>query len=76
MAKGKSGGKSKSKKKSSICASPSPSKSVEHTISTRKIANGYVTRQSTYRDGKYQDRETFSPTKPKVEISVGGVKGK
>lgn len=36
----------------------------------RKISNGYVVSQSGYKGGKYMERETFTPTKPKIKIAA------
>jgi hypothetical protein len=44
------------------------------TISTRKIGNGYVTTQSSYRKGKFSERETYTPGKPKIELKVTAAK--
>lgn len=38
-------------------------------LSVRKIANGYVVRESTSHRGKYVERETFTPTAPKISIA-------
>lgn len=38
-------------------------------LSVRKIENGYLVRQSEYRGGKYVERETFTPTAPKITIA-------
>ena len=41
----------------------------EHTISTRKIANGYLVRQSSYNPntGECHSAETFTKNPPKIK---------
>lgn len=45
------------------------------SISVRKIDNGYLTRRSEYRNGDYVERETFTPSKPKIVIGVSAKNG-
>lgn len=41
-------------------------------IDVRKIDNGYITRETRYSDGGgYQSKETYSPTKPSLNPSIG-----
>lgn len=43
--------------------------SVEHSISTRKIDNGYIVRTSSYNNetGECRSSETFSPRAPNID---------
>lgn len=41
-----------------------------HTVSTRRIENGYVTCESVCKDGEYHSTERFSP-----EMPTSGAKG-
>lgn len=78
MAKQPAKKKAPAKKKSSSstarkgCDSPMPAGNSETTTSVRKISNGYVVRQSTYGNGKYQEKETFTKTKPSIDIKPAG----
>lgn len=45
----------------------------DRNVCIRRIANGYVLRESGVRSGQYFERETFTRTQPKVVIS--GPKG-
>jgi hypothetical protein len=38
------------------------------TVSFRKIDNGYIINTSGVQNGKYFDREIFSPKQPKIDI--------
>jgi len=53
-----------------------PRGDVTHTISSRRIDNGYVISKSTYGDGEYKSCEEFSksePRMPKVDTRQGSV---
>ena len=58
-------------------ANPAPTRSVsakpntEVSVETRKIDNGYITREGSYdRDtGAYSSKEVYSEKPPKIEVS-------
>lgn len=41
----------------------------QQNISIRKIDNGYVVSQSQYKAGQYVERQTYTPTKPQINIA-------
>jgi hypothetical protein len=49
-----------------------PAPRADRNVCIRKIANGYVLRESGTRKGEYFERETFTRTAPKLVI--GGAK--
>lgn len=69
MAK-KAGSRSKSKGDAGP-AMPAPR--ADRNVCIRKIANGYVLRESGTRSGQYFERETFTRVQPKIVVS--GTKG-
>ncbi len=68
--KNKTPAKLKSKAKAKLDSPLGPSR--EHSVSIRKIANGYVTRVSEMigkgADARYVEKETFSKAQPKVSV--------
>ena len=42
----------------------------EKTISTRKISNGVIVRESEWNGDNFKEKETFYPKAPKVEIEA------
>ncbi len=47
-----------------------PSRSRDREIAIREINNGFIIRESwTTKSGDYKNRETFSPTDPKIDIT-------
>ena len=40
----------------------------DETITIRKIANGYIVRKDCFGKSGYKAVETFTPTKPEVEL--------
>jgi hypothetical protein len=67
--KSKPGDKPKAKSKSTAsCAVGGPS-SQQQNISIRKIDNGYVVSRSEYRRGQYVERQTYTPSKPQIQIA-------
>lgn len=69
--------KSKAKKGTKTDAVPSSlGREQSVSISVRKIDNGYLTRRSEVsRTGEYIERETFTPSKPKIVIGVSAKNG-
>ena len=55
---------------SDISASPFNEKDRE-TISCRKIENGYLISRSGVKDGKYFDKEFYSPKAPNFNVPKG-----
>ena len=51
-----------------------PCGDVTHSISSRRIDNGYVISESTYGDGEYKSCERFSKTAPRAP-KMGGREG-
>jgi hypothetical protein len=47
---------------------PAPSKQISENISIRRISNGWVIRESREVNGKYTENETFTRTKPSINI--------
>lgn len=61
---------SKPKAKNTGDAVPMPvSPRSDRNVCIRKIANGYVLRESGSRGGQYFERETFTRTQPKIVVS-------
>lgn len=44
-------------------------KGAERSVSIRKIANGFVVRESTYGPKGYKEVETFSPKAPRIDVA-------
>jgi len=40
----------------------------DETINIRKIENGYIVRKECYGKSGYKSVETFTPTKPEIEL--------
>jgi len=62
--------KSSGKSKGDGLAGPAyPKPRDDRNVCIRKIANGYVLRESGVRKGQYFERETFTRTQPKIVVS-------
>ena len=40
----------------------------EGSITVRRISNGYVVRETSYSGDRLHERETFTPTRPAIEV--------
>lgn len=57
-----------------IVATPAFGKDPENfseTVNVRKIDNGYIKRTTTYGEGQYRERETYSADKPNAAPDQG-----
>lgn len=61
--------KSSGKSKGDAAPMPYPKPRDDRNVCIRKIANGYVLRESGVRKGEYFERETFTRTQPKIVVS-------
>lgn len=61
--------KSKASKGDGLAGPAYPKPPNDRNVCIRKIANGYVLRESGSRNGQYFERETFTRTQPKIVVS-------
>jgi len=62
-------------RKSPALKAPARSMHEHHSVSIRKISNGYVVSTSHDAGGEYKSTETYHPKKPKVVLPTPGKPG-
>jgi hypothetical protein len=65
------------RRKTSMAPVPMPvSEDTTVSVSVRKIANGYIEERCVSGKGRYDRTETYTPTKPKVQVGSAPAKGR
>lgn len=67
MAK-KKASKKQNTPRGALTATVNPTRRERMDVQVRKISNGYLVTQSSYKGDTFQERETFTKTKPKITM--------